>query len=146
MSVKYTVDAFAGINAVKVWRPWLRPLVVPFIPELRRMHRYIQEARVLLDPVIRTRKESEKQEGYQKPDDMITWVSDNMTKEQAANPDFHAHEQLMLGLGSIHTTSITTTNAVYDLDAKPEYIQPLREENTQVLTTAISLQKRLWTR
>lgn len=37
------------------------------------------------------------------------------------------------GFGSIHATSITVTNAIFDLAARPEYIPALQEEIQTVL-------------
>jgi cytochrome P450 len=36
-------------------------------------------------------------------------------------------------MAAIHTTTITTTAAIYDLAAHPEYIQPLRDEIQRII-------------
>ena len=36
-------------------------------------------------------------------------------------------------MAAIHTTTMATTAAIYDLAAHPEYIQPLRDEIQQVI-------------
>lgn len=41
--------------------------------------------------------------------------------------------QLMLSVAAIHTTSDFITEALYDICAYPEYIEPLREEMLRVI-------------
>jgi len=49
--------------------------------------------------------------------------------------DFRLQMHMVMGLGaaSIHTTSQLIANVIFDLAARPEYIQLLREEVTGVL-------------
>lgn len=61
------------------------------------------------------------------PADMVTWLI-QQSNGREWNTRYQSHSQMMLGLASIHTTSTTLTNLLYDLMSHPEAMKTLREE------------------
>lgn len=57
---------------------------------------------------------------------------ENAQGEEADN-DFIASIQLKLSFAAIHTSAAAPTQMLYDLCARPEYIQPLRDEIDEVM-------------
>ncbi|KAK5310324.1 hypothetical protein LTR93_012056 [Exophiala xenobiotica] len=134
LSTAYTLTSFNSIKAIKKYPSWLRPFMAYLTPEVIEVRKMIRHAQSILDPVIRARKQLESNPGYQKPNDMIQWVYDNMSPKQAANPLFQGHEQLIVAFTAFHTTTSALVQTLYDLVARPEYIEPLRDEIRHVLS------------
>jgi cytochrome P450 len=60
---------------------------------------------------------------------MITWIMELGAKGPKPMPfNDQANMQLITTMAAIHTTTLTVTNFLYDLVARPEYLEPLREE------------------
>jgi ent-kaurene oxidase len=93
------------------------------------------EAKRLVSPIVRERrkKEAENDPTYEKPDDFLQWLMDEAWSERDGQPDELVHRLLVLALASVHTTSMTAAQTLFDLIARPEYIEPLREEILQAL-------------
>jgi cytochrome P450 len=126
----YTVLVVNAIQAVKRVRPWLRPFLVPRLPEIKKLRAMEQRAAKHLEPIVRGRLEGEKNDpNWQKPDDMMQWLMDR-SKEHYGVVSVEELAFLQLGLifAAVHTTSLTATNIIYTLAVTPEYIKPLREE------------------
>lgn len=123
----YTVDLMKAVQAIKKTRPWLRPFLAPRLPEVRKLRERERRAAEVLEPIVRSRMEAQKNDpNWQQPDDMMQWM---MNRSQGANSVAElAKMQLGLIFAAIHTTTMTTTNILYTLAVTPEYIQPLREE------------------
>lgn len=130
--INFTLDVMTAINAIKRVRPWLRPFLASRLPEVRQLREREQRAAEYLQPIVRGRMESEKNDpNWQPPDDMMQW----MLKRSGGVVSVAELAKLQLGLifAAIHTTSMTATNVLYSLAATPEYIVPLREEILAVM-------------
>ncbi|RXW14561.1 hypothetical protein EST38_g11290 [Candolleomyces aberdarensis] len=66
-----------------------------------------------------------------KKDDLISWLVEGAPLEHRNVEDITAKVMLVNFL-AIHTTAITTTNALFNLAARQEYIGPLRAEIEEV--------------
>jgi cytochrome P450 len=56
-------------------------------------------------------------------------MMDGVEDEEDFDPEILSHHMLVLtSMAVIHTSSITLTQALYDLIARPDYLEPLREE------------------
>ncbi|KAI2786817.1 hypothetical protein POX_g09212 [Penicillium oxalicum] len=62
------------------------------------------------------------------PRDLLALVMEHSPPHLRGDIDFQARNQLIIGMASTHTTSMTLTNALFDLAARPKYVEPLREE------------------
>ncbi|KAH7028649.1 cytochrome P450 monooxygenase [Macrophomina phaseolina] len=133
-SIDFTHDVYVGGSKLRKWHYLLRPVVARFlVPEIRKVWKQQDIARRLLVPIMEERSEAQKQPGYNKPDDLIQWLMDNATKEK--NPTNFARLaelQLLASFAAIHTTALTCTHVLFDLAARPEYIEPLRKELDEV--------------
>lgn len=64
--------------------------------------------------------------------DMIQWLID-MAKGPDTDSGRLVRRMPFLNMAAIHTTTHTTVNIILDLCHRPESIQPLREENIEVM-------------
>ncbi|KAF2740990.1 cytochrome P450 [Polyplosphaeria fusca] len=128
--LNYTMELISAQRAIKQMKPIWRPFLAPRLPEVRRLKERERQATSFLEPVVKARREAEKNPDYQKPDDMLQWNMD-----RGAHLDAAQHAKLQLGFifAAIHTTSITATNILYNLAVTPEYIPPLRDEIRTVM-------------
>ena len=80
-------------------------------------------------PIIVERRKAEGtgNDSYQKPNDFLQWMMDD-ADEFDGRPHKLAHRLLVMSLASSFTTTMGVTQAFFDLCARPEYIEPLREE------------------
>jgi cytochrome P450 len=136
-SIAYTLDTFMGSAKLKRWTLSLRPLLAFFFRETRRVKQHHATARRLLVPIMKARAQSQKDPKYVRPNDMIQWIMDQSSLEKNP-PSFgkQAEMQLLIGLAGIHTTTLTCTQALFDLASRPKYIEPLREEVRRVMDEA----------
>ncbi|KAK6079931.1 ent-kaurene oxidase [Seiridium cupressi] len=129
--ITYTVDLFTAIGKLKQWKSWTRPIVQYFIPELKSVHEHRRKARAFLEPVIAERRKMMK-DGKKLPDDMLQWMM-YKTAEYKVSDDDLSLIQLNLSLAAIHTTTVTTILALYDLVVRPDLVKELRTEIKTVL-------------
>lgn len=129
-SIDYTMHIVNGSHAIKRWRPWLRPFVYRFVPELQQIQKDIATGRRLLKPIIQARREGSEKEGYEKPDDMLQWMMDARIKKGDRDRDYDhlVTIQLALAFAAIHTTTASVTHMFYDLSVMPQYIDIIRDE------------------
>jgi cytochrome P450 len=114
---------------------FLHPFIVRFLPSWYRIHHNLRAAKKLISPIVRDYVKA-KAAGRPDTDDktLLLWMVDSASTASERDPEKLAHRQLLLSLGSIHTTTMATAHAFYDLCAHPEYFAPLREEIEEVLT------------
>lgn len=125
----YTVYLIEAVNAIKRIRPWLRPLVVPRMQEIKKLRNVEKRAAKFMEPIVRERVEAEKNDpNWQKPDDMMQWLLNRAAEHDDVSVEEIAKKQLGLIFAAVHTTSMTVTNILYTLAVTPEYLEPLREE------------------
>lgn len=124
-----------GAEKLKRWRPIMRPVAQFLVSEVRRIRGDHNQAYELLHPVLQARAQAERKEGYQKPNDMLQWIQDRAKAKGDKSVDLReqANLQLLTATAAIHTTRLAILHAILDLAARPEYINPLREEIIEVL-------------
>ena len=120
----------------------LRPVLAPFVTLPNRYH--VRQIRYHLDPVIeaRTTKVDPKKGGSEvQPNDFLQW-SMNDAKSRLSNAPEEMSPHILVGrilavnFAAIHTSTITITNAIFDLVAAApslRYLEELREEAASVL-------------
>lgn len=111
---------------------WMRPAVAMFLPSSWRLHAHLRQAKMALLPIIARRRAAQSQPNYVKPDDFLQWMMDTGVGEEQ-RPEKLAHLQLILILASVDTTTRAGAHAIYDMCARHEYFEPLREEIETVL-------------
>lgn len=122
----YTVRLMDAVNAIKQIRPWLRPFLVPRLPEIARLREMEERAAKHLKPIVLERLAAMKDDpNWQRPDDMLQWL---LNRNADTSVEMIARTQLSLIFAAIHTTTLTATSVLYTLAVTPECIEPLREE------------------
>ncbi|KAH6673714.1 cytochrome P450 [Halenospora varia] len=129
----YTRDTFMAAVKLREWNPTFRNVVKYFIPEYNQMQRHNRDAERHLIPLIQEREKAEKRGDLIYTNTAIDWVRDAMPKGDKKDYHFQAVSALAYNAASIHTTSQLVLNSLYDLAARPEYIEILREEEKHVL-------------
>jgi ent-kaurene oxidase len=118
---------------------YLHSLVAFCLPSRRRLQRYTERIHQFLVPMIEDRRKRQAQ-GEVLDGDIITWMMElaNDNEYPAANI---AQRYIYTIIGSMHTVTAAVVDTIYDLCARPEYIEPLREEALGVLKTSGGWQK-----
>lgn len=107
-AINYTIDVMTAVYVVGLVPVWLRPVVAPRLPFVKRLHRRIEEADAFLRPVVTERRKEAKSNESAAPDDMLQWIIDS----QGDRSDKElAKLQLSVSMAAIHTTTLTALNA-----------------------------------
>lgn len=144
----YTEDVVAGFKAISKYPFFIRPIVSPFIPELRSLKAARRRAGKMIAPTVLTIMNSSKSGSKALSDDawdadmsspygddqynLISWILRHYKSHQQPNAEVIGEEQLLTGFAAIHTTSATASHAIYDLASYPQYIPELRAEIAEV--------------
>ncbi|CAL1702454.1 unnamed protein product [Somion occarium] len=133
LSVKHALDV-TNTRKTLGWFPGMtRYFVTLFTNESQKT---VRLAKQYLSPTINERLAAMKELGANwddKPADMLQWI---IEEALARNYDLDVIVQtvLMINFVSIHNTSNSFTHALYHLAAQPEFLVPLREELTSVIS------------
>lgn len=130
-TAEYSESLFITGFILRVFPNFLRPFVAFFLPSYRTLLRNVSSGRRIIGDIIRSRKGQQGLEA-DTDQDILQWMVDFATGNEKS-PDNIAQRILILSLASIHTTAMTLTHAMYDLCARPEYFEPLRQERIDVL-------------
>lgn len=135
ISVEYWMDAFTSAKTIKWFPVLLRPLAARLMPQPARMRATRAAAQRLVQPIIRKRVEAAKDPNWEKPDDLMQWIIDRLGDKAGTEEELHhhAHVQLALAMGAIHSTVFSLLHEMFDLTAYEEIRQPLRDEFSQAL-------------
>ncbi|EAU87936.1 cytochrome P450 [Coprinopsis cinerea okayama7 len=124
-----TIHLFTVGGILNLIPSFLRPIVAPL---LSKFPAETERAKKYLEPLINERKELDAKFGPKwegRPNDLISWLIDVAPEEDGyGHLDDLVLRILTINTASIHTTTITVSNVLFDLAAHPEYIGPLREE------------------
>ncbi|KAG6331515.1 hypothetical protein ID866_7572, partial [Astraeus odoratus] len=130
LNSQFAVDVMTDAFFLNMFPKFLVPLVANFV---KNTARGIERAMRHLDPIIKQRQKCMSDYGEEwtdKPNDMLQWLMD---EKQESKTKKLTSRVLTMNFASIHSTSNTFTQALYNLVANPQYIQPLREEVDAVI-------------
>jgi cytochrome P450 len=137
-ALQYTENAFRTIIVLRIFPDWIKPLISFFIPYSWKVSSALRNAQNLIIPlIIQRRKEAaeaiqNEDSNYKKPEDFLQWMMDG-ANDHDGQPHKLAHRLLILTLAAVHTTSMAATQTLFDLCDRPEYMEPLRQELTEVM-------------
>lgn len=132
-SIKYAEQATVTTMLLRAIPARIVPFVVWFIPSFWRTKYWVKRGQELLVPMIHARRKAEKEDSlYRKPSDFLQWMMDG-ADENDAMPEKLALRELIMGLASVHTTTMAAAHALYDMCQHREYFDELREELRTVL-------------
>jgi hypothetical protein len=154
-TINYTVDCVAAGKAARKYPSWMRGLVAGYLPEIKRVHQHKIRGGQLLEPILKaqlSKLDNEKIQNEESGDEQgtfISWILKHTPENERRNPVALANNQMVckfshtfrhlpyslrpVSFAAIHTTTMATCQAIYDLVARREYIQPLRDEIEQVI-------------
>ncbi|PCG89956.1 Cytochrome P450 [Penicillium occitanis (nom. inval.)] len=145
-ALTYTENAFKTIILLRIFPDWAKPIAAIFIPFSYKVTWSLKKAQHMIVPLIEERRRAEIEDrAYQKPEDFLQYMMDEASGIDK-EPYKLAHRLLILTLAAVHTTSMAATQALFDLCANPEYIEPLREELLEVLSSEGAYTKQTLTR
>lgn len=112
---------------------WSHYLLSMILPSIWKGHRYIKDAKKLLVPEIQRRQMAESSmESSSKDYNILSWMMEIATGEEG-KPESLAHLEVVLSLASIHTSQMNAVHVLYDLVARSEYIDLMRDEIRDVI-------------
>ncbi|KAG4437762.1 hypothetical protein IFR05_006747 [Cadophora sp. M221] len=138
-TVMFTFYSIQAKDAINAYPSYLRSIVAPFVPELRNLKKFRRRGAELLAPILEQQLAKEHNEKIHRDDNgdeqgtMISWILKHTPKNRRSDALVLGNNQMGLSMAAIHTTSMATTAAIYDLATYPEYIQPLRDEIQQAI-------------
>lgn len=130
ISIQYPMDIFSIAFLLRMVPTWAHPVVARLLPWRYRVKNNRRKARTMIQSLMETR-EKNLQAGLEVEHTILGWMTDNAKNTEADYAEMTSR-QLVLTLGSIHTTALALSHALYDLCAHPEYVEPLREEIEKV--------------
>ncbi|KAI1132848.1 cytochrome P450 [Nemania abortiva] len=133
-STRFALDVMIGGEKLKQWHPWLRPVAQYLIPEMTRIRGDHRQALELLLPELQRRAKDFVNTASNPHNDMIEWMQRRAKKLGDTSFDSKelANLQMLTATAAIHTTRLAIIHALYDLAARPEYIEPLKSEILEV--------------
>ncbi|CAI7653208.1 unnamed protein product [Penicillium pancosmium] len=130
-SINFTTDTWLASQKLKEYPAWLRPIVQHILPEMNRVRHHFTIAQQVICPLVQIRSEIEKKSDI--PIDLLQMLWEAADPADKT-PNFMAYTALAISFAAIRTSSSVPTHLLYDLCARSEYIQPLREEVQSVLS------------
>lgn len=134
-SINFTTDTWLAAQRLKQFHPIVRPLVSGWIPEMANVREHQAIARRVIVPIMESRLQSRSA-----PVDLLQMLWDDAQGEDKT-PEFLAYTALAVSFAAIRTSSSVPTHLLYDLCARPEYVNPLREEIEAMLAEEGSFTK-----
>ncbi|KAI8955479.1 cytochrome P450 [Xylaria longipes] len=133
-STKFALDVMIGAEKLKQWHPWLRPIAQYIVPEMTRIRGDHRRALELLQPELEKRSKEPVNTEASSYNDMIEWMQQRAKKlgDRSFDSKELANLQMLTATAAIHTTRLAIIHALYDLAARPEYIEPLKMEILEV--------------
>ena len=127
----YTVDTFVATRLLRKIPALVRPAAHWVLPSSRKVRKDYRDAQKLISAEVEKRKDRAQKalEAGQKPPktaDTIGWMYE-IAQERQEDLDYVA-AQMSLILAALYFTTEAITQAMLDICAHPEIIQPLREE------------------
>ncbi|KAI0911432.1 cytochrome P450 [Ustulina deusta] len=123
-----TQGAFESVPDLWPAHPIFRPYIAWKHPRLHAVRSARKDARKIIEPVVQQRLAESQKPGFVPPDDLIQLVMDTVKGNKGKDVDFQITAQVGTSRAALFTTASTVTHLMYDLAARPEYIEPLREE------------------
>ncbi|KAK7444196.1 hypothetical protein Landi51_08747 [Colletotrichum acutatum] len=135
LSMSFVHTAIDYGSALKQWPPFLRPFVAYFLPERLEKEKQWAQGREIVAKSM-ARKNALGGASLENPPTMLDHLSSGDHADKAGDLDLQLLLQMTLAVASIHTTSSSMVQVLYDLAAYPEYTEELRQEVVEVLESS----------
>ena len=105
LSLGYAMDIMASVRVLQTYPAYLRPLLAPFLPELRKLNRYKYRAAKMLQPYVemaaaaRNGKSLKRNDGKNADEGLhlISWMLNHVDTKSHIDTAYLAREQLFIG-------------------------------------------------
>ncbi|KAF2198781.1 putative cytochrome P450 [Delitschia confertaspora ATCC 74209] len=135
-SIDFSINMFATAFMLRMFPPWMHPVVAHLVPTRYRLKKNLRTARKIIGPLMEKHQKALASKGtddeIEEDDTLLNWMMDNGNEKENKLPEMAAR-QSVLTLASIHTTSMGIANMLFDLCAHPKWFEPLRQEVIEVL-------------
>ncbi|KAJ2930927.1 hypothetical protein H1R20_g6143, partial [Candolleomyces eurysporus] len=130
-NIDFAVEVMIMAHVLTVVPASLRSFVNRIVSPI---HSRVKQITNFVQPVVDARRAEQARlgENYEKPFDFLQWTMDSAIKHGESDRQI-VLRMMLTNFGSIHTTSLTFTNALLTLLAHPQYIDPLRAEIEQAI-------------
>ncbi|EKG14399.1 Cytochrome P450 [Macrophomina phaseolina MS6] len=128
VTANYAGHVMAAGTAASRVPLWLRPVLAPRLPEVKKLDALLAEAEAFMRPVIEERKRG-MAEGKPAEGDLLQWMLET-DRARFGLEDDRKVVTAYLGFvfAAIHSTTVVATNILYSLAAMRDFIPELREE------------------
>ena len=114
--------------------PFVRSLLYHFSAK-EKLRKRLRTAKQLVLPLLIDKMAAREKENKLESVDVVQWMVDT-AEGKDRTPERLLQKLMFLCLASIHTSSTTACQALFDLCAYPDFIDPLREEITLCMERA----------
>ena len=108
------------------------PILHLLVPGIFKLKKYFRQGVEVFTPIIQERRQRMSANPMEweksKPDDFLQWQIDMAKTISEKDPVHIADRQLAAGQASTFSMSLGVTQTLYDIMARPEYLEPLRQE------------------
>ncbi|QDS74724.1 hypothetical protein FKW77_000811 [Venturia effusa] len=137
LAKNFTVDFVTAAYAMRFIPTPFRPLFYYILPPVYKLKNTVKAAHVILKPEVEERRRVRNEalargEATPKRLDSFEWIDDVARSDGQENFDA-VGAQLVLSFVAMHTTSMATTNVLYDIIEHSELIPELRQEIITVM-------------
>ncbi|RAR02006.1 cytochrome p450 [Stemphylium lycopersici] len=126
-SIAFAIDGFIGAQKLKKYPAFMKPLVAPFITEVRNIAKHYKAAEEAAIPLIESRRKRQ-----DKAMDLLYWMDDEANGEEK-DLKFLAGILLKVSFAAIHTSAAAPAQLLFDLCERPYIIHELRKEIASVM-------------
>jgi hypothetical protein len=133
ISTQWSNDVFALLRRTQTYPAWLRGYITPYLSQTKKVLEQRKRAKTFLRPSFEEQLDA-KRKGMPPPgeeESLATWMMKYLTPKHMQVESLVRH-QLGISWASVHTSTLALTQIIYDLAARPEYQQPLRDEIERV--------------
>lgn len=142
ISVDFSIDLFTASFTMKMFPPWMYPVIAPLIPARRRVLKQLKAAQTIVgeqmwkhDALKEKRAQAARGEvaltNEEAQDTLLDWMLDHGKGSEVTVEEMSAR-QCVLTLASIHTTASQAANMMFDLCEHPQWWDVLREEVDEI--------------
>ena len=132
VAVRYTEDLFTMVVLLRMFPWYLHQVAARLLPSYWRMQTYIGTAKRIVGQVVRDRRALEATGGT-RPDDVPSWIMDKASTDKEKRADELGNRTLTLAIASIRATCTATLHTLHDVIARPDYLEPIRQDIISVL-------------
>ncbi|MCJ1330545.1 hypothetical protein MMC10_007230 [Thelotrema lepadinum] len=136
-SVQFTENIFVTVCTMRLFPTFMHPLLAWLLPSNWRSAAYIARAQKIFVPEILRRRAllSQNKLDPSTAQTLLSWMIECASPGPEQNPLHLAHLEIVISLAAIHTSQMNAVHVLYDLAARPSYIDDLRDEIQSVASS-----------